>query len=126
MDAAVEAFKDEMGKKAAAKQKALVAVGSGDWDTVAEYGINGEEGKAFAEMQAMADAYVEANASKFAAFEQYVTPEGNEQLVKLIATLGKSDMEEAALELTMFELAKFERQTFGVAPKANVRLGHGG
>jgi len=127
MDAAVQAFKDKMAEKAAAKQKALAAAGKGDWDTVAEYGIDGGvEGTAFAELQAMADAYVEANASKFTAFEQYLTPEGNEQIVVLIAALGKSGMEEAALELTMFELAKFARQSFGVAPKATLRLGNGG
>lgn len=138
MDAAVQAFKDKMAEKQRHKGVALAAAGqakkaeldgqdaSSLWETVATEGIDGLEGKCMAEAQAMADAYVEAHPEKFVAFEQYLTPEGNEQLVRLIGALGKSGMEEAALELTMFELAKFERQSFGVAPQATVRLGNGG
>lgn len=138
MDPAVQAFKDKMAEKAAAKQKALAAAGearfvelqgrdaSAFWDVVADYGIDGAEGRAFAEMQHMADAYVEANPGQFTAVEHLVTPEGNEQLVLMIAALGKAGQEEYALKLTMFELATFDRQQFGVTPKPALRLVNGG
>lgn len=123
MDAAVQAFKDKMAEKRAAKEKTLAAVAVKDWDAVAKYGINGgEEGKAFAEMQKMADAYVKANASQFAHVAEYVNPEGHEPLVKLISLMSTAGMEEEVLKLTMFELASFERQQIGVAASAQVRL----
>lgn len=128
MDAQVQAFKDKMEEKAAAKAKALEATGRQDWDAVAEYGINGGvEGKCFAEMQKLADAYVKAHPEQFSEVVQYVTPEGHEQVVKLTSLMSKAGMEENALKLTMFELANFERQKIGVATQASVRLiGKGG
>lgn len=134
MDPAVQAFKDKSEEKRQHKAVALAAAGQARlaeskgqaaaslWETVATEGINGLEGQCFREMQRLADEYVAANAGDFAAFEEYVTSEGNEQLVQLIAATGKSGMEELALKLTMFELARFERQKFGVAAQATVRL----
>jgi hypothetical protein len=125
MDAEIQAFKDKMAEKAAAKAKVMAAVGEEDWATVAEQGINGVEGKAMAEAQAIADKYVKAHPEQFAAVMDYSTTDEQVQLVTLIDLMSKSGMEEAALALTMFELARFERQEIGVATKAKVRLGNG-
>lgn len=165
MDTAVQAFKDKMAEKAAAKQKTLAAVGEAKlaeykafvaehgrepaakegqnlpdelrawadshpvaaaapfWDTVAEYGIkDGEEGKAFAEMQAMADAYVKAHPEQFVNVQEYVKTGGSDEIVKLISLMSKAGMEEEELKLTMFELANFERQQIGVVTQAQVRI----
>lgn len=122
MDADVQAFDDKLAEKAAAKAKALSAVGAGDWDTVAKYGINGVEGQCMAEAQAMADAYVAAHPEQFVAVQN---EEDVEKVVKLIDLFNAAGMEEAALAMTMFELAHFERQEIGVATRAKVRLGNG-
>lgn len=124
MDAEVQAFKDKMAEKAEAKAKVMEAVGKEDWSTVASHGVNGAEGRAMAEAQAIADAYVKANADQFAAVADYSTTDEQTQLVALIDLMSKAGMEEAALKLTMFELARFERQEIGVATKAKVRLGN--
>lgn len=133
MDAAVQAFKDKTAEKAAAKQKSLAAVGEAKlaehegrtadaeraWATVAEYGMEGIEGECHKALQAMADAYVAANPERFVMFEEYVTPEGNDHVVKAISVMSTAGMEEAALELTMFERAKFERvQRVGATVRA--------
>ena len=126
MDPEVQAFKDAMAEKAAAKAKVMAAVGEQDWDTVAKEGINGTEGKAMAKAQKIADDYVKAHPDKFSNVAAYVNPDGLDKIVNLITIMQNAGMEDAALELTMFELASFERQTIGATPKATVRLGNGG
>lgn len=125
MDAQVQAFKDAMAAKAEAKAKVMEAVGKGDWATVESQGIRGAEGKAMAEAQAIADKYVKDNAEQFAQVADYATTDEQSQLVTLIDLMSKAGMEEAALKLTMFELARFERQEIGAQAKAKVRLGNG-
>ncbi len=121
MDAEVQAFKDKLAEKAAAKAKVMEALGAADWKTVEQYGVNGVEGKCVAEMQAMADAYVKAHP------EQFVTVKGTdfESVIKMITLLKQAGMEEAKLALTMYELATFERQQIGVATKPALRIAGG-
>lgn len=126
MDPDVQAFKDAMEKKAAAKEKVMVAVGEGDWATVAKEGISGTEGKAMAEAQSIADNYVKNHPEEFAAAKSHVTPDGLGKIVTMIDLFRQAGMEEAALKMTMFELSSFERQTIGATPRATVRLGNGG
>lgn len=122
MDADVQAFKDKMAEKATAKATVMAAVAEQDWATVASYGINGVEGRCMAEAQAMADAYVAAHPDQFASVKD---EDDVEKVVKLIDLFNAAGMEEAALAMTMFELAHFERQEIGVATRAKVRLGNG-
>lgn len=126
MDPEVQAFRDAMAEKAAAKQKVLVAIGEQDWATVAKEGISGNEGKAMAKAQQIADNYVKAHSDKFTNVAAYVNPDGLEKIVNLIDIMQTAGMDEAATELTMFELASFERQNIGATPRATVRLGNGG
>lgn len=126
MDSQVQAFKDAMDEKAAAKAKVMAAVGEQDWATVAKEGINGNEGKAMAKAQQIADDFVKNHPEKFTTVTAYVNPNGLEKIVELISIFQKAGMEETALELTMFELASFERQTIGATPQATVRMGNGG
>lgn len=126
MDPEVQAFRDAMAEKAAAKAKAMAAVGTMDWETVAKEGINGNEGKAMTKAQKIADDYVKSHPDKFANVAAYVTPDGLEKIVNLISIMQNAGLEDAAVELVMFELASFERQTIGATPKATVRLGNGG
>ena len=127
MDPQIQAFKDALDEKAAAKyNKVMPAVGNMDWDTVAKEGVNGTEGKAMAKAQKIADDYVKAHADKFTTVAAYVNPGGLEKIVNLIDIFRNAGMEEAALELTMFELSSFERQNIGATPQATVRLGNGG
>src|ERR1041385_1295848 len=121
MDPEVQAFKDAMAEKAAAKAKVMAAVGEQDWDTVAKEGISGTEGKAMSKAQKIADDYVKAHPDKFSNVAAYVNPDGLDKIVNLITIMQNAGMEDAALELTMFELASFERQTIGATPKATVR-----
>lgn len=125
MDAQVQAFKDAMAAKAEAKAKVMEALGKQDWATVESQGISGAEGKAMADAQKIADKYVKEHAAEFAAVADYSTTDEQTQLVSLIDLMSKAGMEEAALKLTMFELAHFERQQIGVATQAKVRLGNG-
>ena len=127
MDPEVQAFKDAMAEKAAAKyDKVMPAVAAGDWKAVETHGVNGTEGKAFAKMQKIADSFVKSHPEKFETVKAYVNPTGLEKIVELIDIFQKAGMEETALELTMFELASFERQTIGATPQAVVRMGNGG
>ncbi len=87
MDKDVQAFKDKMAEKAAAKEKVMEALGAARlaesqgkdaskfWEVVAEQGIKGVEGKAMAEAQKLADAYVQAHPEQFALLADQVTPE---------------------------------------------------
>lgn len=132
MDPAVQAFKDKMAEKAAAKQKVMEALGRArlnddpkDWAIVEKEGVNGTEGAAMAEMQKMADAYVKANPDQFVNVAGYVSPEGQDNIIQLISVFSQAGMEEEVLKLTMFELAKFERQEIGVQTRAKVRVGNG-
>jgi hypothetical protein len=138
MDPAVQAFKDKWAEKSAAKQESLVATGYAKlaehnadvaledtdrarylaeadqhWAVVATRGHAGAEGKLEAEAFAMAEEYVDAHPEQFASFERYVNPDDHDLLVTLITALSKNGREEEALKLTMFELARFERQHFG-------------
>lgn len=127
MDPEVEAFKEAMAEKASAKyDKVMPAVATQNWEVVEKNGINGAEGKAFEKMQKIADKYVKDHPDKFATVKAYVNPEGLDKIVNLIDIFHTAGMEEAALELTMFELASFERQNIGATPKAVVRMGNGG
>lgn len=126
MNADVQAFKDKMAEKAAAKAKVMVAIGKGDWTTVTAEGLTGTEGKAMADLQKMADTYVNAHPEQFTAVEGSVSSDGHDHIVKMIDIFYGAGMEEEALKMTMFELAKFERQQIGVATRAKVRVGNGG
>lgn len=126
MDPEVQAFKDAMAEKAAAKyDKVMPAVATGDWKTVESHGINGSEGKAMAKAQKIADEFVKNHPEKFETVKAYVTPDGLGKIVELIDIFRNAGMEETALELTMFELASFERQTIGAISQAVVRMGNG-
>ena len=127
MDSQVEAFKQAMAEKAAAKyDKVMPAVATGDWKTVEANGVNGAEGQAMAKAQQIADDFVKNHPEKFETVKAYVNPDGLTKIVELIDIFRNAGMEETALELTMFELASFERQTIGATPQATVRLGNGG
>lgn len=133
MDADVQAFKDALTAKASAKDAALACVGAAKlaelngkasealWETVAAQGIDGAEGEAMQQAQQIADAYVAAHPEEFAAVQQYVNPQGHENIVRLIDAFRDAGMEEAVLKMTMFELVSFERQQIGVTPRATVR-----
>lgn len=140
MDAEVQAFIDKQAEKAAHKEAVMVALGeaklaewqgrdaSAYWDTVISRGINGDEGKAFAEMAEMAEAYVAAHEAEFAAFEHFVVSdnptladEGHRKLVALIDNLRQTGSDELCAKLTMFELVRFERQNIGGEAHIRVR-----
>jgi hypothetical protein len=106
------------------------------WDVVAQYGINGEEGAAMDEAQSIADSYVATHPEQVAYLEPYrdpdfqttiirdgvaVTVSGHEAIVTMISLARQSGLEEAALIITMFELASFERQKIGVAVQIQAR-----
>ncbi len=123
MNAELQAYQDKIDEKASHKMAAMVALGQAKlaehegrqsdadaaWAIVMARGMNGDEGRCHDELQEMADAYVDAHPEQFAAFEQYVNPEGKDKLVQLIASLGKAGMKEEALKLIIFERSRFER-----------------
>lgn len=135
MDPQVQAFKDKMAEKAAVKNdKVLPAVAAGDWATVAKEGINGTEGKLFAEAEAIAKKFVADKPDTFAIVAAHSDPSqpldekglsGHDKLVGLIDLFRQAGDDESATLLTMYELAKFERQQIGVQTRAKVRIGNG-
>lgn len=133
----LQQFRDLMADKAAAKQLVMAALGrarlaehngqdaSADWAIVDEKGVNGIEGEKMAAAQALADATVAAHPELFSHLEQYVNPDGMEQLVKLTSLSRDAGMEDEATAITMFELARFDRQQIGVQTRGVVRLAGG-
>ncbi len=144
MDAQVQAYKDALTEKSAAKEKALTAVGEAKlaelenrtadaetaWDTWATYGINGLEGELHAKIQQLADDYVSSHPEQVAHLQPYRDPNfrtqvmrddisveisGHEAIVTMISLARASGLEEASLIVDMFERASFERQQIGVA-----------
>lgn len=143
----VQAFKDALEAKRAVKAEVMVALGNakyadyqaeiGDahgedtskyrkqadeqWAIVEAKGMAGEEGRLFAEMQALADRFVAENPGLFTEYEHLV-PDGLASIVTLTTAVRRAGFEEASLRLMMFELARFERQQIGGEVKAKARL----
>ena len=135
MEVSVQAFLNTWAAKSAAKQEALIAVGAAkfaeqdgrpkdadkQWAIVAAKGINGDEGRLYAEALAIAEAYVAEHPEQFAGFEGYVNPDDHGLLVELTGLMGKRGRKEEEAKLTMFELVRFERQHIGQATRAVAR-----
>lgn len=138
MDAEVQDFIDKQAEKSAAKERALTALGAAKLaelrgeDSAAHRAIHaaegfatGNEGRLHIELQEMADAYVAAHPEFFVAFDGFATPEKQGDLVTLISVLRDQGLVEEVAKLTMFELARFERQNIGAVMRAQVRVAGG-
>lgn len=160
MDPAVQAFIDKWAEKSAAKQVVLAALGAAkladwkaenaltpadakphlaeaerQWAIVEARGArSGDEGRAYDEAFALAEAFVEAHPELVAVGAAFVAPDDatadekntkHQLLVTLIAEAGKRGDVELATKLTMFELVSFERQHIGQALAVKVRRSNG-
>lgn len=128
----LETFKQLMAEKAAAKELTMKALGEAKiaewngkdatkaWADVEKYGMSGVEGEKAAAMQKLADEIVDGHPDLFAMLRMYV-PDGGDELVKIAGAFSAAGQEDQALLVTIFELASFERQEFGVTTRAKVR-----
>lgn len=136
MHESISAFLEAKAKKAAAKELSMTATGeaklaerenrSADaeaaWSRVAEHGFRGgSEGAAFAEMQRIADEYVQAHDGDLALLKGYLKPdatpaeqhEAQEKLIGMVEFLRENGQPEASAIAEMFELAYFPRPAIG-------------
>lgn len=139
MDPTIQAFKEKWAEKSAAKVIVMDALGaaklaeyrgedaSSFWKLVGDHGFNGgDEGRFQADAQAMADAYVLEHPEMFDVAEQYVSPERHDELVTIIGIYRAAGLEEEMLKLTMFELARFDRQKMGVTVRKTLGVARTG
>ena len=131
MSAETEAFRTVWAEKSAAKERVMEALGraklaerdgksaAADWKIVADQGMTtGVEGMKQAEAQAMADGLFTNHPELFTFF----TDKTVEQLCTLADAYRAMGLEDDLTLLTMYELARFERQHIGGTVKARIRL----
>jgi hypothetical protein len=130
----LQEFRSLLAAKATVKTKVMHAMGEarlarlkGEDDApfnavIEEYGIRGKEGELMAQAQALADKVVTEHPELFVNLEAYADEDRQKDLIKMASVFKRGGFEDERTLVTIFELARFERQNIGGRVKAQLRL----